>query len=292
MPKIEIVKPEFVARVLDVDLRQEVADAAFEQIRDAFNHHAILVFPGQDLSNDQQIAFSERFGPLEPSVRRHRKRNVANIYVSDLSNIDPDTGGFMADSSEAMSYNLGNQLWHSDSSFKQVPAQASLLSGREVPPEGGETEFADLRAAWDTLDAERQQWLGKQTAKHSLAHSRGKMGYDAAQEFTGVEKAEVPPVVQPMMFKNANTGRKALYVGAHAFSIVGMGDEEGLKLIDELIAHATQAQFVYAHQWHENDLVMWDNRASLHRGRPWDTQRYRRVMRRTTVAGPGFVEAA
>jgi alpha-ketoglutarate-dependent 2,4-dichlorophenoxyacetate dioxygenase len=292
MPIIEIIKPEFVARVLDVDLRRDVSNAEFDQICDAFNHHAVLVFPDQDLNEHQQVSFSERFGPLEPSVRRHRKRNTENIYMSDISNIDPDTGGFMADDSEAMSYNLGNQLWHSDSSFKNVPARASLLAGREVPPEGGETEFADIRAAWDALDAERQNWLSKQTAMHSLAYSRGKMGYDATQEFTGVEKAEVPSVPQPMMFENESTGRRALYVGSHAFSIVGMDDEDAVKLIEELIAHATQTQFVYAHKWHEKDLVMWDNRASLHRGRPWDTQRYRRVLRRTTVAGPGFVTAA
>ncbi len=285
MPRVEVIKPEFVARIEGVDLRIRISDADFEAICEAFSHHAVLVFPSQDLTDDQQIAFAERFGPLESSVRRHRERNIENPHMSDLTNVDPATGGLLDDNSEAMSYNLGNQLWHSDSSFKKVPAQFSMLSGREVPPEGAETEFADTRAAWEALDSDRQAWLESQTAMHSLAHSRGLMGYDASEKFLSEEKNEVPPVAQPMMFRNANTGRKALYVGSHAFEIVGMDADDGYQLIKGLVEHATQPQFTYAHAWQRYDLVMWDNRASLHRGRPWDTQRYRRVMRRTTVAG-------
>lgn len=285
MPVIEPIKPDFVARVSDVDLRAPLGDAEFEIIRAAFDRHAVLVLPGQDLTDDQQIAFAERFGPLETSVRRHRRRNVENPRMSDLTNVDPETGGLLADDSEAMSYNLGNQLWHSDSSFKKVPARYSMLSGREVPPEGAETEFADTRAAWEALDPDRQAWLEDRIAMHSLAHSRGLMGYDAAKEFLHAEKGEVPPVPQPMMFANARTGRKALYVGSHAFEIVGMDRGEGYGIIRELIEHATQRRFVHVHEWRRHDLVMWDNRATLHRGRPWDTQRHRRVMRRTTVAG-------
>jgi alpha-ketoglutarate-dependent 2,4-dichlorophenoxyacetate dioxygenase len=291
MPSVDVVKPGFVARIPGVDLSGRLNEADFQFVCETFDNHAIMVFPDQNLADEQQISFSERFGPLEPSVRRHRKRNVDNVYLSDLTNVDPDTGGLLPDTSEAMSYNLGNQLWHSDSSFKKIPARASLLSGREVPPVGGETEFADMRAAWEALDTERQAWLADKVAMHSLAHSRGLMGYDADKTFTDTEKAEVPPVPQPMMFENPNTHRKALYVGSHAFAIDGMPEDEGYTIIRELIEHATQPQFVYAHKWRAGDLVMWDNRASLHRGRPWDGQRYRRVMRRTTVAGPETVAA-
>ncbi len=289
MPRFETVRPGFVMRVSGIDLTTPLTEDEFEAVERAFDDHAILVFPDQDLSDEAQIAFSERFGPLEPSVRRHRKRNTDNAFLSDLSNVDPETGGFLADSSEPMSYNLGNQLWHSDSSFKKVPARASLLAGREVPPEGGETEFADMRAAWEALDDGRKALVSGAVAMHSLAYSRSLMGYDAGREFSGVEKSEVPPVPQPMSYTQPRTGRCALYVGSHAFAVEGLSAEDGKKLIEDLIAHATQPQFIYRHNWRQHDLVMWDNRASMHRGRPWDSQRYRRVMRRTTVAGPESV---
>ena len=286
MLNIQVLRTGFVARVTGIDLRHPLSENEFMAIREAFDQYAVVVIPNQPVTDEQQIAFSERFGVLEPSVRRHRKRNVENAHVSDLTNVDPKTGGLLADNSESMSYYLSNQLWHSDSSFKKISAQASLLSGREVPPEGAQTEFADTRAAWESLPPDRQAWLAKQTAMHSLAHSRGLMGYDTGKEFFEVEKKEMPPVPQPMIHENLRTGRKALYVGSHAFSIVGMADADGLTIIEGLVTHATQPKFVYSHQWQQNDLVMWDNRASLHRGRPWDTQLYRRVMRRTTIAGP------
>jgi alpha-ketoglutarate-dependent 2,4-dichlorophenoxyacetate dioxygenase len=275
------VRGAFVARVSGLDLSRLLDDGAFAQVRDAFHHYAVLVFPEQRISDDQQIAFSERFGPLEVSIRKDRPRRIANARVSDISNVDERDRVFDPDDERAI-YNAGNRLWHSDSSFKRVPAMASLLSGREVPPEGGETEYADLRAAWDALPAERKRGLDELVAEHSFVYSRGLIGYD---QFTDAERAAVPPMPQAVVRAHPATGRKSLYVGSHASHIIGRPVEEGRALLLELLEFATQPQFVYRHVWRQHDLVMWDNRCVLHRGRTWDEQRYRRVMHRTTVAG-------
>ena len=274
---------DFVARVSGLDLSKPLDDGDFGQVRDAFHRYAVLVFPEQRISDDQQIAFSERFGPLEVSIRKDRPRRIANPRVSDISNVDERDRVFDPDDERAI-YNSGNRLWHSDSSFKRVPAMASLLSGREVPPEGGETEYADLRAAWDALPAERKRGLDALVAEHSFVYSRGLIGYD---QFTEAERAEVPPVTQAVVRMHPATGRKSLYLGSHASHIIGRPLEEGRALLKDLLEFATQPQFVYRHVWKHHDLVMWDNRCVLHRGRPWAEQRHRRVMHRTTVAGDG-----
>lgn len=291
MVSVTPVQGCFTAVVRDVDLAVSLNDADFAAVETAFETYGVIVFPGQTITDDQQIAFSRRFGPLEPSVRRHRERAVSNVYLSDISNVGPD-GGIMAEASEAMSYNRGNQLWHSDSSFKKIPSKASLLSAREVPPVGGETEFCDMRAAWEALDEDMRARIEPLVAEHSLAHSRAAMGYDAKTEFKAVEKSEVPPAPQPLVRTSPRTGRKSLYVGSHAARILGMDETRSRALLDELLAHAAQKRFVYAHEWSVGDLVMWDNRCVNHRGRPWESQKYRRVMRRTTVGGDGFDEAA
>jgi len=252
-------------------------------VRDAFNRYAVVVFPEQPLTDDEQIAFSERFGPLEVSIRKDRQRRIENPRVSDISNVDERDRVFDPDDERAI-YNAGNRLWHSDSSFKRVPAMASLLSGREVPPEGGETEYADLRGAWDALPADRRRGLEALVAEHSFVYSRGLIGYD---QFTDAERAAVPPVQQAVVRTHPATGRKSLYLGSHASYIIGRPVEEGRALLRDLLDFATQPQFVYRHVWRRHDLVMWDNRCALHRGRPWDERRYRRIMHRTTVAGAG-----
>jgi len=277
------VRGDFVARVSGLDLSRPLDDGAFGQVRDAFHHYAVLVCPEQRMSDDQQIAFSERFGPLEVSIRKGRPRRIANPHVSDISNVDERDRVFDPDDERAI-YNAGNRLWHSDSSFKRVPAMASLLSGREVPPEGGETEYADLRAAWDALPADRKRGLEELVAEHSFVYSRGLIGYD---QFTDAERAAVPPVPQAVVRTHPATGRKSLFVGSHASHIIGRPVEEGRALLRGLLDFATQPRFVYRHAWRQYDLVMWDNRCVLHRGRSWDEQRYRRVMHRTTVAGTG-----
>ncbi len=277
------VQGDFVARLTGLDLSKPLDSGDFGQVRDAFNRYAVVIFPEQTLTDDQQIAFSERFGPLEVSLRKDRQRRVDNPRISDISNVDEKDRVFDPDDERAI-YNAGNRLWHSDSSFKRVPAMASLLSGREVPPEGGETEYADLRGAWDALPADGQRGLESLVAEHSFVYSRGLIGYD---QFTDAERAAVPPVPQAVVRTHPATGRKALYLGSHASHVIGRPVEEGRALLRELLEFATQPRFVYRHVWRRHDLVMWDNRCVLHRGRPWDERRYRRVMHRTTVAGAG-----
>lgn len=277
------VQGDFVARLTGLDLSKPLDEGDFGQVRDAFNRYAVVVFPEQILTDDQQIAFSGRFGPLEVSIRKDRQRRIENPRISDISNVDERDRVFDPDDERAI-YNAGNRLWHSDSSFKRVPAMASLLSGREVPPEGGETEYADLRGAWDALPADRKRGLESLVAEHSFVYSRGLIGYD---QFTDAERAAVPPVPQAVVRTHPATGRKSLYLGSHASYIIGRPVEEGRALLRELLDFATQPQFVYRHVWRRHDLVMWDNRCVLHRGRPWDERRHRRVMHRTTVAGAG-----
>ncbi len=277
------VQGDFVARVTGLDLSNQLDEGDFGQVRDAFHRYAVVVFPEQALTDDEQIAFSERFGPLEMSLRKDRQRRIDNPRISDISNVDEKDRVFDPDDERAI-YNAGNRLWHSDSSFKRVPAMASLLSGREVPPEGGETEYADLRGAWDALPPDRQRGLESLVAEHSFVYSRGLIGYD---QFTDAERAAVPPVPQAVVRTHPATGRKSLYLGSHASHILGRPVDEGRALLRELLEFATQPQFVYRHVWRQHDLVMWDNRCALHRGRPWDERRYRRVMHRTTVAGAG-----
>jgi alpha-ketoglutarate-dependent 2,4-dichlorophenoxyacetate dioxygenase len=277
------VQGDFVARLTGLDLSRPLDSGDFGQVHDAFNRYAVVIFPEQTLTDDEQIAFSERFGPLEVSLRKDRQRRIDNPRISDISNVDEKDRVFDPDDERAI-YNAGNRLWHSDSSFKRVPATASLLSGREVPPEGGETEYADLRGAWDALPAERKRGLESLVAEHSFVYSRGLIGYD---QFTDAERAAVPPVPQAVVRTHPATGRKALYLGSHASHIIGRPVGEGRALLRDLLEFATQPQFVYRHVWRQHDLVMWDNRCVLHRGRPWDERRYRRIMHRTTVAGTG-----
>lgn len=273
--------PQFAAEVTGVYLR-DLDDPTFAQLREAFEEHSVLVFHDQHLTDDEQIAFTRRFGPLEATTRSIAQNAQVAPQIADLSNVDPDGNTFAADD-RRMLYHKGNQLWHSDSSFKPVPAMASLLSAREVPPEGGETEYASLRAAWNALPQTLQAQLEPLIAVHSFAYSRGLI---APGLLLAEQEAALPPVRQRLVRDNPVTGRKALYLGSHASFIVGLPVHEGRQRLGELLEHATQPQFVLQHRWRVGDCVMWDNRAVLHRGRPWDT-RYRRVMHRTTVAGDG-----
>ena len=291
MVKITPVQKNFVTMIEDIDLSCTLNRHDLGIITNAFETFGVVIFRSQSITIEQQIAFSRRFGPLEPSVRRHRKRAISNVYISDISNVGPD-GTIMDEASEAMSYNRGNQLWHSDSSFKKIPSKASLLYALETPPSGGETEFCDMRAAWDSLESQIQIKIENLTVEHSLAYSRGIMGYNAEKHFSKAEKIEASPVLQPLVRESDISGRKSLYLGSHASQIMGMKEKESRTLLDTLLTHASQKQFVHVHAWSPGDLIMWDNRCINHRGRPWSSQKYRRVMRRTTVGGEGFDEEA
>jgi alpha-ketoglutarate-dependent 2,4-dichlorophenoxyacetate dioxygenase len=280
--RVKPLHPEIGAEVTGLDLRETVAPAVFAEIEAAFYRYAVLVFPGQPLTDDQQIAFSRLFGPLEtsPEYAGSKKSRLNRPEIADISNLDPE-GRVMSAEDKRLLFNRGNQLWHTDSSFKYVPARCSLLSAREIPPVGGETEFADMRAAYDALSAEKRRALDGLIVEHSIFRSRSLIGFS---EFNEEIRRELPPVQQLLVRRHPGSGRKTLYLASHASHVVGWPVEEGRKLIEELVQFATQPQFVYQHHWRAGDLVMWDDRCTMHRGRPYDDTKYRRDMHRTTVS--------
>lgn len=279
------IHPYVGARVKGVDLAQPLDEAMFQAIFEAFQEYSVLVFHDQWLTDEQQMAFSKRFGPLETTIKATGRENRLHPNLVDLSNLDPEQESKLLDwTDRRMVYQSGNQLWHSDSSFKPVPAMASLLSAREVPPVGGETEFASMRHAHATLPEETKRRLEGKVVVHSILYSRSTI---AKGLFNAEHEKELLPVRQALRRTNPVNGRKSIYVGSHAWYVEGMPYGESRRLLDELLAHATRPECVYEHQWRQWDLVMWDNRCVLHRGRPWDASRHRRVMRRTTVAGEG-----
>jgi alpha-ketoglutarate-dependent 2,4-dichlorophenoxyacetate dioxygenase len=279
------VHPVLGARVEGVDLTAPLDDATFGKIHAAFQEYSVLVFPGQRLTDEQQMALTTRFGPLETTIKSIGQERRLHENMVDLSNVDPIAEGrLMGWNDRRMLYQSGNQLWHTDSSFKPVPAMASLLSGREVPPVGGETEYVSMRHAYATLPAELQRRLEGRVVVHSILYSRSTI---AKGLFDPEHEQELPPVRQALVRANPFNGRRAIYIGSHAWYIEGMDYSESRRLLDELLAHTTRPESVYQHRWTQWDLVMWDNRAVLHRGRPWDATQHRRVMRRTTLAGEG-----
>jgi alpha-ketoglutarate-dependent 2,4-dichlorophenoxyacetate dioxygenase len=256
---IRKLTPVFGAEITGVDLTR-LDDATFEHIEDAFETYSVLVFPNQNLDDDAQIAFSRRFGELE-KTQGHIANNFQVKHVSEITNLDPD-GKLMGPDDPRVLYRLGQRNWHSDSSFKRVPAKASLLHARKLPPDGGDTQFASLRAAYDALPDARKRELEDKVAIHHYAYSRRNGGYALTNE---AEDKRFPPVPQAMIRANPVNGRKALYVGSHASHIRGMPEEEGRALLKELLDFATQDQFTYLHHWKVGDLVMYDNRAAVHR---------------------------
>jgi alpha-ketoglutarate-dependent 2,4-dichlorophenoxyacetate dioxygenase len=274
--------PLFGVEIQDVDLTR-VDQATFKEIVGAFNEHSLLLFRHQMLTDEQQIAFSVRFGPLEKTIRSIASQEQTLPEIANLANVDAENRLIPAGDKRNI-FNAGNQMWHSDSSFKKVPALASLLSGRECPPEGGDTEFASMRVAYERLPEDLRRFLEGKVAIHSFAYSRGLVDNGLLPP---EHAAQVPPVRQALVRVNPVSGRKGFYVGSHACEIVGMPTDEARALLRELREAATRPELVYRHRWQPGDLVMWDNRCMLHRGRPWDESKYRRVMHRTTVAGDG-----
>jgi alpha-ketoglutarate-dependent 2,4-dichlorophenoxyacetate dioxygenase len=274
--------PLFGVEIHDLDVKR-ADEATFQAVVDAFNDHSVLLFRRQSLTDDEQIAFSRRFGPLEVTIRSINTQTQTLPEIANLANVDAEDRIIPAGDKRNL-FNAGNQMWHSDSSFKRVPAMASLLSAREVPPEGGETQFASMRVGYEGLSEAMKQLLEGKVAIHSFVYSRGLVGDELLPPD---HAAQVPPVPQALVRANPSNGRKAFYVGSHACEIVGIPTEEARPLLRDLLVAATRPELIYTHRWAPGDLVMWDNRAVLHRGRPWDESRYRRVMHRTTVAGTG-----
>jgi alpha-ketoglutarate-dependent 2,4-dichlorophenoxyacetate dioxygenase len=274
------VTEEFVAEIGDVDLAQPLSDEDWRVIEDAYHRYSVLIFPDQVLEHDQHVAFAERFGgeidrsmvvQMDVAARRVPEE------IADVGNLDPD-GNVMTADNRLLDFQRANRLWHTDSSFKEVPANASLLYMRSIPPVGGLTEFADMRAAWDALDSDTRRRIDGRVALHSIATSRARMGF----EMTPEENAKYPRVPQALVRTHRVTGRRSIYVASHAGVIVDMDDHEAVALIDQLVRHATQRQFVHAHRWRVNDVVVWDNRCTMHRGRPFDDLRWPRDAQRAT----------
>ena len=277
---IERIHPGFGARITGVSLARGVDDATFKEIFDAFNDYSVLVFPEQPMTDDQQIAFSRRFGELEETINSIANNPKVARQIAFLANIDPD-GNLIDPNDKRMIYHSANQLWHTDSIFKDPPAVASVLTARVIPPSGGETEFASQRLAWERLPDSLRARLANATAWHDYAHSRGKIAPHLASER---ERAALPPVRWPIRWRNPANGRDSLYIASHTCAIDGMPKEEALALIDELAAHVTAPGHTYLHRWQAGDVIMWDNRCVLHRGRPWPNDKPRYVARTTITA--------
>ena len=288
---IRQIHPVFAGEVTGIDLRLPPSQDEAAAIHDGMDRYAVLVFHDQKITDDEQIAFSRHLGELELAVggtlqKPEEKR--LKLELADASNLDRDNKLFARTDRNRM-YALGNRLWHSDSSFRPVPAKYSLLSARVIPAAGGNTEFADMRAAYDSLDAALKAEIEDLICEHSLVYSRAQIGF---AEISEDERRMFGSARQLLVRTNPRTGRKSLYLSAHGGAIVGWEIPEARDLLRHLTEHATQRQFVYAHAWRVNDLVIWDNRQTMHRVCRFDDAREPRDMRRTTIAGDGPTIAA
>ncbi|HKX09530.1 MAG TPA: TauD/TfdA family dioxygenase [Stellaceae bacterium] len=272
------IGPGFGVEVKGASLLDVVSsDAAYRQVRAAFEAHSVLLFRDQAVTDDLQAVFSRAFGPLE--IVKVGSVGVGTFY-SPLNNLAPD-GSLVPETHRQALIARANQLWHTDSSFKQTPALASILSARTVPGTGGETEFVSMRLAWERLPRERQARLSNAVVWHSYANSRDQIDPEL---MTAAERAVLPSVRWHMSWRNPTNDRRALYLASHAYAVEGMGDNEGKALLAELIAEATQPGRVYRHAWRPGDVIMWDNRATMHRGRPWRVGDARAMVRTTVQA--------
>ena len=275
----------FVGAVQGIDLRRPLADADIAAVHAGMDRFAVLVFGGQYIDDDQQLRFTRALGPIEEAVGTSL-RSAAEMRMpttfADVSNLDRNEIPFRRDDRRRL-FAVGNRLWHSDSSFKAVPAKYSILHARSVPSKGGNTEFAHMPSAYDALDEETRAAIDDLVCEHSQMYSREQIGFT---DFTDAERARFAPVRQRLVRQHPSTGRKSLYLSSHAGVIDGMPVPDARLLLRDLIDHATQREFVHAHRWQVGDLVMWDNRQTMHRARPFPPEEPR-DMRRTTLIGDG-----
>ena len=275
----------FTAEVSKINISKELSDDEIDELRTAIDKYGVLVFRNQPLSDEQQVRFSEYFGDIEiadlkNNITKTSERRLSQMF-SDISNLDKDQNILEKDGRQRL-FNLGNRIWHSDSSFRPVPARYSLLSARAVPVAGGDTQYADMHAAYDSLDAKTLTEISDLQCEHSLLYSRARLGM---AEFTEQEKVDFTPVTQPLVRTHPSTKRKSLFLSSHIGSVVGLTKPDGRLLIEELTEFATQEKFVYTHRWQKDDLVMWDNRRTMHRARKYEDTVEKRDLRRTTIAG-------
>ena len=285
---IRQIHPVFVGEVSGIDCREPLGPDVVAAIEAGMDQYAVLVFRDQRISDEQQLAFTRQFGKLEsyatPGHIKKASESRLAPGIADFSNLDK-TGGIMSDQDRVWFFKLADRLWHSDSSFRPVPAKYSLLSGRVLPSWGANTEFADMRAAYDALDARTKAEVEELVCLHSLLFSREAIGFT---EMTAEERAAFHPVRQPLVRSHPVTGRRSLFLSAHAGAIEGWTVPEARMFLRDLTEFATQPRFVYSHEWRPFDLVVWDNRQTMHRARRFDRNEVRDV-RRTTLAGDGIL---
>jgi alpha-ketoglutarate-dependent 2,4-dichlorophenoxyacetate dioxygenase len=275
---------DFACEITGVDLSQAVSDADVQAFRAAMDRYAVAFFRGQNISDEEQIAFSRRLGALEksPNFGRGDGETVRMKHpeLFDVSNLD-ENGNMLTEDDRRRAYRVANLMWHTDSSFQPGGAAYSLLSARIVPPDGSNTEFADMRAAYDRLSPEQRQRVQGLVVEHSTFHSRALAGY----KFTEEELRRRNPTRQHLVQTHSGSGRLSLLLASHASHVEGMAVEEGRQLLRDLTEQATVPQFVYSHKWQPGDLVCWDNRCTMHRATPYDEYAHKRDLRRTTVVG-------
>jgi alpha-ketoglutarate-dependent 2,4-dichlorophenoxyacetate dioxygenase len=284
-------QPDFFGEVSGIDLRAPLTAKDVAAIEAGMDRFAVLRFRDQPIDDEQQLAFSRRFGPIELAtgdIVQGADRRLP-MEINDISNVDKDSQVLARDNRKRL-FSLGNMLWHSDSSFKATPARYSLLSARRLPTHGGNTEYADMRAAWDALDEETRALVRDLVCDHSQLYSRGALGFT---DFTDEERARWQPVPQRLVRRHPVTGRLSLYLASHAGAIHGWPVPEARMLLRDLTEHATQGRFVVAHEWRLHDLVMWDNRVTMHRARRYPADQVR-DLHRTTIAdvAPTLEQAA
>jgi len=286
------IGPCFAAEVDGVDMTKRLSEEEVDAIHAGMNEHAVLVFHDQDIDDEQQLAFTQSLGDIEhaigTSLRAPDEYRLPTSFA-DVSNLDKHNNVYARDDRRRL-FAIGNRLWHSDSSFKVIPAKYSLLHARSIPSKGGNTEFAYMPAAYDALDEDTRAQVEDLVCEHSQIFSRAQLGFT---DFTDEERARFKPVRQRLVRVHSGTGRKSLYLSSHAGTILGWPLPEARLLLRDLIEHATQREFVYAHKWRVGDLVMWDNRQTMHRARPFPVNEPR-DMRRTTLKGdaPTVAQAA
>jgi alpha-ketoglutarate-dependent 2,4-dichlorophenoxyacetate dioxygenase len=275
-------KPGFAAECCGVDIGAPLAAVDAQGIVEGMDRYGVLVFRrSAPLTTQQQIAFTMSLGELEPYYRKIESNDGARLddpRLSDISNLAPGDR-ILEREDRKRQFGLGNRLWHSDSSYKRIPARYSALCAHVIPPVGGNTEFADMRAAWDALDQDTKDQIKGLVAEHSRIFSKGTLGF----QFTEQELIDFAPVRQPLVRKHPRSGRLSLFLSSHAGRIVGWPVPEAMLLLRDLSEHATQPEFVYSHRWRVGDLVMWDNQCTMHRARPFDDMQYPRDLRRTTL---------
>ena len=280
--------PNFVGFVDGVDLKKDLDIKIVKEIDNAINKLSVLVFKEQNIDDSEQVRFTKYFGEIEASgsksnITKAKDRRLSTD-LADVSNLGKNNKPFTKDDPRRI-FNLGNRLWHTDSSFKEIPAKYSLLSARNVSKEGGNTEFADMRSAYDNLESKIKNKIDTMICEHSLIYSRQRLGFDMVKELSSEEIKNFTPVEQPLVRKNKVTNRKTIFLSSHIGKIKNWIRPDSMCFIDDLIEYATQLKFKYIHEWSKNDLIIWDNRQTMHRARAYDDLKENRDMRRTTVLG-------